>query len=476
MAFNDDNFFDDYEIQELVDKFESQLENDNLSFYDIDELNMIVEYYVNKEDIEKINIAADLAVKLHSHAWGPTLNSIMAKKYLSVQDAANAIKYLNEEDNNTNDPDLYVNLGYCYSLMNEHKNSIKAYKKSLQLLEEDNYPDIYSSIGMEYLLLRDYEKALDYLKKGLKGCLDIVDQYVEITNCYFHLDRSDEAVTFFMNEIDKDPHNLAAWMALGNCYLRLHLLEKAIEQYEYALAIDQHFEKAYVNIATILNELDRFQDSIDTIEEAFRNNVKKPILYCLYGECLAKTGNKLDAITNFKKAIELDENIAEAYAGLGFIFCEENNHHSAIKFLKHANKLAPYNTDYLFVLVEQHNKLGKYKTSIKYLKEIEELFPFDVNIYIAYMEVYILLDDIKKAVKSIEKGLKLLGRQAPLLYRLSFINFVDEDYEAGLLNLEEAWSLDYDGVQEFIDFDPNFVMHNDEIMNLINEYKNKRNL
>ena len=37
MAFDDDNFFDDYEIQELVDKFEFQLENDNISFYDIDD-------------------------------------------------------------------------------------------------------------------------------------------------------------------------------------------------------------------------------------------------------------------------------------------------------------------------------------------------------------------------------------------------------------------------------------------------------
>ena len=183
----------------------------------------------------------------------------------------------------------------------------------------------------------------------------------------------------------------------------------------------------------------------------------------------------MDAISNFKKAIDLDENIAEAYAGLGFIFCEENDHKSAIKFLKKANELAPFNTDYLFVLVEQHNKLGKYKTSIKYLKEIEELFPFDVNIYIAYMEVYIMLDDIKKAVKSIEKGLKMLGRQAPLLYRLAFINFVDNDYEAGMMNLEDALCIDYDGVQEFIDFDPNFVLHNEAILNLINEYKTKNN-
>ena len=473
MAFNDDNFLDDYEIQELIKKFEDQLESGMTMFFDADELNIIMEHYVQQNDIEKINIIADLASTYHN--TNPLTNLIMAKKYLSVQDTSNAMTYLNEEDNNTEDPDYQLSLAYCYSLMEEHKKSLSAYKRAIKLLENDNCDDIYNSMAVEYMLLHDYEHALYYFKKGIKACPDISEQYIEITNCYFFLERSDEAIEFFKGEVDKNPYSIAAWMSLGNCYLRLHLLEKAVEQYEYALAINQHYEIAYVNIATIYNELDKYKDSIEIIEEAFRNKVEKPILYCLYGEALAKTGNKLDAITNFKKAIELDENIAEAYAGLGFIFCEENNHKSAIKFLKHANQLAPYNTDYLFVLVEQHNKLEKFKTSLKYLKEIEDIFPYDVNLYIAYMEVYILMDDVRNAVKSLEKGMKILGRQASLLYRLAFINFVDDDHESGMMNLEEALSLDYEGVQEFIDFDPNYLLNNESIVNLINEYKNKNN-
>ena len=472
MGFNDDNFLDDYEIQELINKFESQLESGMPLFFDADELNIILEHYVQKNDIPKINIIADLASTYHEA--NPLTKLIMAKKYLSVQDAANALPYLLDESNNADDPDYQLSLGYCYSLMDEHKKSLSAYKKAVKLLEKENCDDIYNSMAVEYMMLRDFERALHYFQKGIKASPDIAEQYAEITNCYFFLDRADEAIEFFKGEVDKNPYSIIAWMTLGNCYLRLQLLEKAVEQYEFAMAIDQHFPSAYVNIATIYNELDRYQDSIDIIEEAFRNNVKKPILYCLYGEALAKTGNKLDAINNFNKAIELDENIAEAYAGLGFIFCEENNHQSAIKFLKRAHQLAPYNTDYIFVLVEEHNKIEKFKTSLKYLKEIEELFPYDVNLYIAYMEVYILLDDVKNAIKYIEKGLKMLGRQAPLLYRLAFINFVDEDYEVGMLNLEEALNIDFEGVHEFIDFDPNFIMNNEEIVNLIDRYKKQQ--
>lgn len=472
MGFNDDNFLDDYEIKELINRFENQLESGMPIFFDADELNIIIEHYVQQNDIEKINIIAELASTYHN--TNPLTNLIMAKKYLSVQDASNALIYLNNENNNQEDPDYQLSLGYCHSLLDNHEESLAAYKKAVKLLEKDNCDDIYNSMAVEYMLLRDFEHALYYFKKGIKASPDIAEQYSEIVNCYFFLDKADEAIEFFTNEVDKNPYSIAAWMTLGNCYLRIHLLEKAVEQYEFAMAIDQHYPNAYINIATIYNELDKYQDSIDIIEEAFRNNVKKPILYCLYGEALAKTGNKSDAILNFKKAIDLDENIAEAYAGMAFIYCEENNHNSAIRFLKHAHQLAPYNTDYLFVLVEEHNKIEKFKTSLKYLKEIEELFPYDVNLYIAYMEVYILLDDIKRAIKSIEKGLKLLGRQAPLLYRLAFINFVDDEHELGMLNLEEALALDYEGVHEFIEFDPNFIMNNDDIMNLINRYKTNK--
>lgn len=396
----------------------------------------------------------------------------MAKKYLAVQDAKNAMSYLNDENNNTDDPDYLLSLAFCYSLLENSKLSIETYKKAIKALNKENCDDIYNSMAVEYMLLRDFENALYYFKKGIKAAQDIAEHYSEITNCYFFLGQSEDAIDFFKNEVDNNPHSKAAWMALGNCYLRLHLLEKAAEQYEYALAIDQHYANAYVNIATIYNELDKYQDCIDIIEEAFRNKVKKPILYCLYGEAFAKTGNKLDAISNFKKAIELDENIAEAYAGLGFIFCEEDNHESAVKFLEHAHRLAPYNTDYLFVMVEQYNKLEQFDTSLKYLKEIEELFPYDVNLYIAYMEVYILLDDIDNAKQSIEKGLNILENHPALLYRLAFMHFALEDEEMGLIVLEDALKQDSDGVQEFIDFDPIYIMNNERIVDLINEYKN----
>ena len=144
MGFNDDNFLDDYEIQELINKFESQLESGMPLFFDADELNIILEHYVQKNDIPKINIIADLASTYHEA--NPLTKLIMAKKYLSVQDAANALPYLLDESNNADDPDYQLSLGYCYSLMDEHKKSLSAYKKAVKLRPNDAFIYIFDNI------------------------------------------------------------------------------------------------------------------------------------------------------------------------------------------------------------------------------------------------------------------------------------------------------------------------------------------
>ena len=40
---------------------------------------------------------------------------------------------------------------------------------------------------------------------------------------------------------------------------------------------------------------------------------------------------------------------------------------------------------------------------------------------------------------------------------------------------KKALALDYEGVQDFIYFVPDYIMNNENIVNLINEYKSKNN-
>lgn len=475
MNFDDDNFLDDeLEVNELVSRFEKMMKQQQSYYFDADELNVILEHYIQQNNLKKANMTADYAVNYHPNS--PITQIIKAKQFLVNSNAKDALSTLKNSNFDPDDADYLLTLGACYADLEEHKKAINAYMKAAKCFEYKDCEDIFNSIAIEYENSGDIENALKFFIKGLNRKDDIDNQYFEIRNCYSMLDKMDEAIEFFQKETDNYPYSIAAWMGLGNCYVRMGQLANAAEQFEYTISIDPHFKKGYIDIATAYNELDRFQDTIEIVEEAMRYNAESALLLCLYGEAQAKLGDAEKAMKNYKKAMSMDENIPEAYAGIGFLLSDQNNPHSALKFLKHAHTLSPYNTDYMYVIVEEYNKIGEYDKAVKYVKEIMELNPYDENAYIALMECYVLKDDIDNAFETLEKGLSLTGNHPALLYRKAFLYFAQDKDESGLLTLEMALEKDFDGHIEFINFDAENLTNNQAVMELIEEYRIKNKI
>lgn len=469
---DDDNFMDDdFDVKELVDRFEKMVKQHQSCYFDADELNVILEHYLQHNNIKRANLAADIAVKYHPN--NPIINIIKAKQLLANSHAQEALSTLKNANLDHNDADYLLTLGACYSDLGEHQKAIRAYMKAAKEFDFKDCEDIYNFIAVEYENLGDMENALKFFILGIDKAEDIDNQYFEIRNCYSFLHKMDEALAFFRKQIDKNPYSVSAWMALGNCYVRLGDLENAIEQFDYALSIDPHYKKGYIDIATAYNELDKFKETIEIVEEAKRYNAESALLLCLYGEAHAKLGDNESALKIYQKAMKLDDKIPEAYAGIGFVLSDEGNPQSAIKFLKHAHTLSPYNTDYMYVLIEEYNKIDEYDNALKFVNEILDLNPYDENVYISMMECYVMKDDPENAMESLERGLRILPNNAALLYRKAFLYFAQEKDESGLLTLEMALNSDYDGHIEFLNFDAENLTSNPNIMDLIEEYRIK---
>ncbi|MBO7528780.1 MAG: tetratricopeptide repeat protein [Bacteroidales bacterium] len=469
---DDDNFMDDdFDVKELVDRFEKMVKQHQSCYFDADELNVILEHYLQHNNIKRANLAADIAVKYHPN--NPIINIIKAKQLLANSHAQEALSTLKNANLDHNDADYLLTLGACYSDLGEHQKAIRAYMKAAKEFDFKDCEDIYNFIAVEYENLGDMENALKFFILGIDKAEDIDNQYFEIRNCYSFLHKMDEALAFFRKQIDKNPYSVSAWMALGNCYVRLGDLENAIEQFDYALSIDPHYKKGYIDIATAYNELDKFKETIEIVEEAKRYNAESALLLCLYGEAHAKLGDNESALKIYQKAMKLDDKIPEAYAGIGFVLSDEGNPQSAIKFLKHAHTLSPYNTDYMYVLIEEYNKIEEYDNALKFVNEILDLNPYDENVYISMMECYVMKDDPENAMESLERGLRILPNNAALLYRKAFLYFAQEKDESGLLTLEMALNSDYDGHIEFLNFDAENLTSNPNIMDLIEEYRIK---
>lgn len=76
-------------------------------------------------------------------------------------------------------------------------------------------------------------------------------------------------------------------------------------------------------------------------------NRKKALSHVLYGSNLASDNQYDDAILMFKKAIDIDDNCAEAHYGLGLVYAKKDMENEAFE---EYNKAVKINPDYKIIM------------------------------------------------------------------------------------------------------------------------------
>lgn len=469
---NDKDWEDDYQPEELAKRFEAMIKDNRFDYFDSSEFDVIVDFFLQKNDLEKSRLALDMALDQH-----PNDNDLLiklARQLVAENNPNKGMEILKKVTIPSEDTDYYLTLGSAYAALSNPKLAISAYKKALSSFEEDEREELYNAIAFEYENLKEYDTALTYLKKAVPLSTNLEAQYYEIRFCYSILDETDEAIEYFNNEIEKNVYNIEARMALALSYTHIDLIEKAIDALEFVLAIDPTHTKAYVELCTLLLDLDRTKEAFDNIQEALRNHVDTAMIRAMMGDCYMKSGDDISAQECYMLALSMDDKNVEAYIGLGFVFSDRGNNQKAINYFERAIKLDPLNTDVIYYLAEENNKLGRYEEAFTYLHYIEEINPFDEDLYIHLMDTYLYMDNPDEAIKSLNDGLKTIGESAPLIYRLAYVFFICNEHAAGMLNLQKALELDIDGADDFLELNSEFLTADNEILELIDEQKKKQ--
>lgn len=219
----------------------------------------------------------------------------------------------------------------------------KALEHYMKLVEYGySNPKVYSSAGQLLLSKRDTAKAEKILKLGREKHPDSYDVLINLTNIY---------------------------LTRGN-------IEKSTELLNLALEKQPDNEQLYYNVGVVYD-----QSAKDTtLSKVKREEVFK------------------EAVKNYKKAIELNEEYFDAYYNLGALYF--NN---GVNILKQADSL-PLEAE------EKYNKLKdkaeqEFKNALPYLEKAYELKPNDQNTLLALKELYTRTKKYEK-LKEINAKLK----------------------------------------------------------------------
>ena len=235
----------DEEGRELVNRFQEAYMSGFLPFFDVDDFETIIDFYLDGNKIDEAGIAINIAMEQHPSATG---FSVRYARYLGgKREYYEALELLNNiELIEMANADVYVCKAEIYSLMNKHEMAIEEYKKALEFTE--NKEDLLSSIAFEYENKGDYLNAIKYLKIAIDENPETEHLLHELSFFYEITSKEEDAIEYFNHYVDKNPYSKLAWFNLGVFYNSMELYEKAIESYEFVIAIDEAFASAYFNI------------------------------------------------------------------------------------------------------------------------------------------------------------------------------------------------------------------------------------
>lgn len=189
-------------------------------------------------------------------------------------------------------------------------------------------------------------------------------------------ERFEEAIQSFMQAIEKQPENPVGYINLGNVFAAVNDIEKAEQFFQQAIVLDDKAATAYYSLANLYYNTERFDEAARLYEQSIQlemdgadayymlaksfehlGKLQLALPYSLraselaeddvqiqltYGIHLAQLELFNEALVQFKKVLQLDDEQADAHYNLGLVYAVSTNEkEKAIDHLERAFTIEP---------------------------------------------------------------------------------------------------------------------------------------
>lgn len=384
------------EFDNTVKRYEQYLKGEKSGYFDVEELEEIVDYYLYQGKPRASKKALDFGLRLH-----PGNTSLRAKRAKICLATGHVKKAYNILESLGQMSDYESDILKIETLIRLERHG-EAFEKAEKIIAEecDYLDDICFDVAMAFFCQLDFETALHFLLIGDEFNNKNIDLLFEIAFCYEQMDKTDKAIETYNRIIDIDSYIAEAWFNLGQVYFINQDFNKAIDAYDFTLAIRENDELAYLQKAHALFHLDRFNEALAIYADCEHNSLKKWQSMLFTAECYEKMEQYNVAIDYYKKSLSLrPKKNYDALTGIAVCLLELENYPLSIAFTLKAiavNSNAPdawvYLAEGLLGVEEEELALNAYLKSLS----IEPNQP-DTLVSIAHL--YMDMNDAESALE-----------------------------------------------------------------------------
>lgn len=464
-----DNPIEGNSISLVVQRYEEMVTNNGSYFFDVDEFEDLIEFYLDNNLPDKAFKVAEFALGQHPKSATLLLNS--AQILLSVYKPQKALHYLKLAENiEPYNLDLHLSKANAFSQLRKPEKAIENYKKALVYADEKEKEDIFLQMAFENENRDRYDLAIEHLQEVLEINPENETAIYEIGFCFDASENTQKGLLFFKQFVDKSPYSYIGWHNMGMSYFKLDLYERAIECFDFSIAIKPDFSSAYFNKAHCLSNLENYKDAIECFEETLEYDAEDSYTFYCIGECYEKLEKYQKAIGFYKKSLDLDDFNADAWLGIGACHNELDQLQDAISYVKKAIKIDAHNPEYWLVFGDVQSKMGFLEEAKISFENVLKLEPENADIYSDLAWTHEQLDDYAEALRYFREGIEKFSCHAKLFYNFAAFLLKNGQLEESLFNLDTALSLNYGELDVFFEACEDGIFH-PQVLELIEYHK-----
>lgn len=419
-----------------LSKFESMLKTNNVLFFDSEEFENIIHYYL---DLGKIALAKKaIKLGLDQHPSSTNLKLFRVEVFVFENKLEEADALLNElyilEPNNE---EIYIQKANILSKRDQHEDAIDLLKKAIELAEDD-VADLYSLIGMEYLFLDKFEEAKYNFIKCLESDLEDYSALYNMVYCFEFLEQHEEAIEYLNMYLDKNPYSEVAWHQLGKQYYALKNYKKAVAAFDFAIISDDTFVGAYIEKGKVLEKLKRFNEAIESYSTSL--SLEDPTSFALLriGHCHEKLGNHDLAVQYFYKTVHEDPLLDKGWVAITKFYIKQHNYQKALHYINKAINIDSENVKYWKLYGQINHRLGFLEAAEQGFKKTLELGNYELNTWLTRCDILIKIGEQEAAIYNLLQAIEFYPENAEIEFRLAGLYHAENEQEKATFHLKNA--------------------------------------
>lgn len=442
MRSEEDTFYYEGEVRHTIARFEKMQRERAKSYFDVNEFEDIIDYYLATNRLRKASDAIKLG--LSQHPGSVSIQHKEAQLLIDkghIKESLRILKRISSVE--SSNYEVFITFGTALSIAGLTHEAIQKFDKALAL-NPDEKDEVASLIGFALQDLEKYNEAVKYFRLAYKidtkrhSCLN------EMAYCLERSGQLAKAEVVYNKYLEKEPFSVMAWFNLSTVYTRMEKFEEALSSIDFAYAIDDMNPSVIFTRGDIFVSLHKYPDAIESYKEFLEveyDNVKGLIALA---DCYENMGDFKKAESLYEEARKIDPESPETLFGMGMFQLRKKNYKLSRSYLKKAIEKDNENAEFWYALSLAYESQETKLEAIDAIRKALEYDPFEPNYWIFLARLLVETGAIPEAIETLNSSFSFLPRNPSIHYWLGVYNLLNNYSKEGLYHLEQGFSVDFD--------------------------------